>query len=248
MKTAEELNNNYQSLIKVIDETFQGERKDNLKKLYTFLEERIILAPASGIEYFHNAWPGGYIDHILRVIACAKQVKDIWASMGANINFTDEELIFSALNHDLGKLGDLDGEYYTYNESEWHRDKMGIIYNTSENIINMPVPHRSLFMLQQFNIKVTQNEYIAIMTHDGVYSEGNIEYLKTYKKEKVLKTCLPIILHHADHMASRIEYENREIKKDNKNNNYKKNKTTISQSNKSINANKLFSDLFEVNK
>ena len=36
---------------------------------------------------------------------------------------------------------------------------------------------------------------------------ANDSYLKPWGKEKALWNNLPIILHHADHMASRIEYE-----------------------------------------
>ena len=49
---------------------------------------------------------------------------------------------------------------------------------------------------------------IGILTHDGVYDSANDAYLKPWGKEKALWNNLPIVLHHADHMASRIEYEN----------------------------------------
>ena len=182
----------------------------------------------------------------------AQRLKRQWEEMGATINFTKEELMFSALNHDLGKLGDMDYEYYHVNESEWHIKNQGKIYEGSKEITHMPVPHRSLWMLQEFGIKVTQNEYIAIMSHDGIYDEGNATYLKTYLPERALKTNLPIILHHADHMASRIEYEkwkstNPTKKKFIKDNSYRTPKK-ITNSNKNINANKLFADLFEGDK
>ena len=41
-----------------------------------------------------------------------------------------------------------------------------------------------------------------------MYDSANDAYLKPWGKEKALWNNLPIILHHADHMASRIEYEN----------------------------------------
>ena len=53
---------------------------------------------------------------------------------GATINFTDEELIFAAMHHDLGKVGDeLGNEFYTPNESEWHIKNQGKIYNVIQN-------------------------------------------------------------------------------------------------------------------
>lgn len=249
---AEKLAENWSKLTDLIEQNFSGERKENLKKLYEFLEDRMVYAPASGLEHYHNAFPGGYVDHVLRVCECAKRVKHNWEEMGATINFTDEELIFSALNHDLGKIGDLTEDYYVPNESEWHRKNQGKIYEGNKNIVHMPVPHRSLWMLQEFGVKVSQNEYISIMTHDGVYDSGNETYLKTYLPERNLKTNLPIILHHADHMASRIEYDmwkseqptqtKSTFKKKSPSN---KTTTSVNTSNKNINAAKLFDDLFK---
>ena len=62
-------------------------------------------------------------------------------------------------------------------------------------------------MLEQLDIKVSWNEYQAIKIHDGVYDEANKPYFIARSAQAKLKTNLPLILHHADHMASQIEYE-----------------------------------------
>ena len=69
------------------------------------------------------------------------------------------------------------------------------------------VPDRSLFLLQQNNIQYTFNEMIAIQTHDGLYDEGNKKYLSAFNPGQKPRTSLPFILHQADLMASRIEFE-----------------------------------------
>jgi hypothetical protein len=48
---------------------------------------------------------------------------------------------------------------------------------------------------------------IAIQTHDGLYDEGNKKYLMTYMPEQKPRTSLPFIVHQADLMAARIEFE-----------------------------------------
>ena len=199
---------NWNDLLKAINDNFEGERKAKLKNLYEKFADRMMLAPASGIEHFHNCFAGGYVDHVLRVMACAEQLYDLWSSMGADMsNYTKEELMFCALNHDLGKVGDNENEYYVPNPSEWHRKNQGKIYDPNPNIQHMTVPHRSIWLLSNYGITFSQNEMIGILTHDGVYDSANDSYLKPWGKEKALWNNLPIILHHADHMASRIEYE-----------------------------------------
>ena len=71
------------------------------------------------------------------------------------------------------------------------------------------VPDRGLFLLQEHGITYTFNEMVAIQTHDGLYDDANVKYLKAYMPEQKPRTSLPYILHQADLMAARIEFEHR---------------------------------------
>ncbi len=71
----------------------------------------------------------------------------------------------------------------------------------------LPVPERSLFLLQELGIPVSLNEYLGIRLHDGLYDDANKPFFISHTRESKLRTNLPIILHHADHMAARIEFE-----------------------------------------
>ena len=54
---------------------------------------------------------------------------------------------------------------------------------------------------------MTVNEMLGIKLADGMYDEGNVQYLKTYSEDKKIKSNLPFIVHQADMATSRIEYE-----------------------------------------
>ena len=56
--TAEQLQENFDKLISYIDKHFEGERKEQLLKLYNDHEERLLLMPASGNINYHNCFPG----------------------------------------------------------------------------------------------------------------------------------------------------------------------------------------------
>ena len=245
--TDEQIIENYNKLIELIENSFEGERKEKLLAMYEFFKDRLLIAPASGLEHYHNCFEGGYVDHVLRVVDCAQGLNELWKSMGAQEDsFTEEELIFSALNHDLGKIGDKENPYYVPNPSEWHRKNQGKIYDYCEHLTYMSVPDRSLFLLQQFGIECTTNETLAIRLHDGLYDSSNESYLKTYQPQKELRTHLPILLHHADHMASRIEHDSAKASKSVKPKNVvtrsSNKKKSVSTANE--NADKLFKDLF----
>jgi hypothetical protein len=126
--------------------------------------------------------------------------------MGAIIDFTDEELVFSAINHDLGKFGSMDEELYIPNPSDWHRKNQGKIYEVNEKVDHMQIQDRSLYLLQLNGIQVNQKEYLAIKTHDGMYDDSNKPYLSGFKDSSGLKSSLHYVLNQADMMAARIEY------------------------------------------
>lgn len=204
-----ELEENYKGFMLFIEETFTGERQEKLLHMYGTddgcLGLRAITAPASSIDRFHNAYDGGYIDHVMGVCRASQGVKILLASMGGKIDFTDDELIFSALNHDLGKLGSLNGEQYIHNDSEWHRKNQGKLYNINPDIHWMTVTDRSIWLLQHFDIKITEKEFLGIKLSDGMYDDSNIQYLKSFSKEVGLKTELPRVIHWADHMSVLVE-------------------------------------------
>ena len=112
--TPEQIQENWKKLIGIINDTFEGDRLENLNTMYTYFEDRMCMAPASGKEHFHYAHVGGYVEHVLHVVDCAVQLKEVWEKNGATINFTDEELIFAAMHHDLGKVGDMEKDYYVH--------------------------------------------------------------------------------------------------------------------------------------
>ena len=206
--TAEQIQSNWNELMSIIENNISSPRKEKLIEFYQQYEDRIILMPAAHKKEYHNAFPGGYVEHVLRVIRCAKKQSRLWDSEGADMStFTDEELIFSALNHDLGKMGDENQESYIPQTDNWRREKLGEDYMFNTKVPFASVPDRGLFMLQSHGIPYTFNEMIAIQTHDGLYDEANKKYLISYMPEQKPRTSLPFILHQADLMAARIEFE-----------------------------------------
>jgi hypothetical protein len=178
-------------------------RYDKLMEMYAVYGSELTLAPASGKGHFHNAFPGGYLNHVVRVAEIAIQQAKLFKALGGTIDFTSQELIFAALHHDLGKLGNEDGPYYLDQDSDWHR-KRGELYKQNDALQYMKVPDRALYMLQKYDIAITEKEWLGIKLTDGLYDEGNKSYLINYAVYP-MKTCMHNILHWADHMASTIE-------------------------------------------
>jgi len=206
--TAEQIQENWDIFISNIENHITGDRKQALLDFYNKYQERIMLMPAAHKKEYHNAFPGGYVEHVNRVVRCALKQYDLWAEEGADMTtFTTEELVFSAINHDLGKMGDEEQDSYIPQDDKWRREKLGEDYKFNTKVPFASVPDRGLFMLQSHGIQYSFNEMVAIQTHDGLYDVANEKYLKAYMPEQKPRTSLPFILHQADLMAARIEFE-----------------------------------------
>ena len=206
--TAEQIQHNWETFNANISEYITGDRKQKLLDFYKKYEERIILMPASHKKEYHSAFPGGYVDHVNRVVDASLKMYGVWEQFGMDTStFTIEELVFSAINHDLGKMGDAQNESYIPQTDQWRRNKLSEEYMHNKKIAFAAVPDRGLFLLQSHDIKYTFNEMLAIQTHDGLYDSANEKYLKSFMPETKPRTSLPFILHQADMMAARIEFE-----------------------------------------
>ena len=206
--TAEQIQNNWNVFWGIIEEHISSPRKEKLLEFYDQYAERIMFMPAAHKKEYHNAFPGGYVEHVIRVVRCALKQHQLWADEDADMSgYTVEELVFAAINHDLGKMGDDQHESYIPQTDQWRKDKLGEDYMFNTKLAFASVPDRGLFMLQSHGIQYTFNEMLAIQTHDGLYDEANKKYLMTYMPEQKPRTCLPFVLHFADMMAARIEFE-----------------------------------------
>lgn len=205
--SAEQLQANWDRLMKAIDVYVPGERGEKLKAMYEELQEQILFLPASGKPHYHNAFVGGYVDHVLRVLELAIKTKKFWESAGASINFTYEELAFAAINHDLGKVGDTGQAGYIEQTDNWRKDKLQEFFTPNKELPFMLMQDRSLYLLQKYGISMTENEYLAIRLHDGIYDDANKAYFFSHNPDSKFRTNIVYILHQADFMASKVEYD-----------------------------------------
>ena len=205
--TEEQIEANYNRFMQIIEDSFPEERAEKLKKMYEHFADRLYTAPASGYAHFHLATVGGYLQHVLNIIDTSAKVKELYESMGGKIDFTDEERIFAAMHHDLGKLGDVDEDYYVFETSEWHRENQGRYYKSNPKLKLMTTVDRSFFILQHFGITYTQNEMLGIRLADGAFDNVNAPYFENFSADKQFKTNIQFIIHWADWMTTRLEVD-----------------------------------------
>ena len=212
-KTEKELRANYDKFLAIVKKYFTGERLERLLHMYSESElgGNLTVSPASGNAGYHNCYPGGYIDHIFNVCRNALKVKQFFVDMGGKPDFSDEELIFCALHHDIGKLGTKEYMHYIPNDSDWHVKNKGDVYKKNPDLTYMTITDRTFFTLQHYGIVISEAEYFGIKLTDGLYDEDNQKYLKVFDPTKRMRFKIPYVMHWADHMSTVVESQENTI-------------------------------------
>jgi hypothetical protein len=207
--TESQINENYEYFIEFIKEKFSGDRLEKLLKLYEpeYLGFELSAAPAAGKKHFHYAHTGGYIQHVMNVEKASRGTAKVYEALGGTVDWTEEERVFAALHHDLGKLGDETGPYFVPNTEQWSIDKRGEMFKHNPKVQFWNVTDRAIYTLQRVQLTITWKEFLAIKLSDGLYDEANSFYLKGYNPDQQLRTNLPYVIHTGDFLACHAEYD-----------------------------------------
>lgn len=176
--TPEEITANFDKFRSLCEKL--GDRSEAALAMVDTLGEQLALCPASSRKEFHAPYPGGLLEHSLRVLSNAMKLTKAYGWQVSR-----ESLIISCLFHDIGKVGlaNDDGtvtDYYVPQDSDWHREKLGEFYKHNKEMQYMSTPQRSVHMCQAFGLKLKMDEYLSILLNDGFVLDENKPYcLKT---------------------------------------------------------------------
>lgn len=173
MLTPEEIEQNWKRFVDLCGKT--GPRSEALNAMLNELDERLCLCPASAKTDYHGAFPGGLVDHSLRVL---NNLVALNKSFDWKLN--KDSMIIAALFHDIGKVGmpgkGAENDFYIDQTDQWRRDKLGEVYRYNDKLQYMGTPDRSVFIMQHYGIQLTADEWLAIKLNDGFVYEPNKPY------------------------------------------------------------------------
>lgn len=146
-------------------------------------ESDFATSPASSRDDFHGAYEGGLVEHSLGVLRYLKMLNGIVRNM-----YTDEQIIRTALLHDLCKAG-------CYHQAPaWRKDSRGKWEKYTKWVFKDPYPighgSKSVTLILSHGTQLTPEETMAIMHHMGAYGLQGTE-LSTYTQ--ATKDC-PLVL------------------------------------------------------
>jgi hypothetical protein len=165
MKNIEELQKNYEKYFKFFAKYFGEDVSQNFSHDFG---ERLSIAPRS-IDESEGGYPGALIDFAFMTGRKAKELTIL-------SNEEKESLIKVCLIHEIGKLGDELNEQFIAQDSSYYREKLGHTYKYNDKCDHMTFVHRTLYFIAKYGIKLTPDEFIAIITSGGFHLEENRFY------------------------------------------------------------------------
>jgi hypothetical protein len=156
------------------------------------------VTPASTRIEYQGCYPGGLVEHAVRTLLTGVKLR---VTYGLEEQVSTDSIVMVSLFHDLGKLGDMTRtnteKYYQPNPSEWHRSKLGQLYEINPKLSFMPVPQLSLMNLAHNSVWLSTEEWYSISSLKADDSENRL-----YPKDN--EPPLAMILKHAVTASSRV--------------------------------------------
>lgn len=160
----------FDSYVKILKKYFPDEGID------TFVDDfgtRLVVCPR-GLTAQEGGNYGALVDFLSRVAINSKNF-----SKGV---CDERSAVRVSLVHELGKLGCENHDLFLSQESQWHREKLGQNFKYNEECFKMTVSHRTLYLLQKYQISLTSEEWVAILTSQGMHYQENSFYGKSTSK------------------------------------------------------------------
>ena len=128
------------------------------EELMNFLGADVIAAPATTKLDSYNAFEGGLIDHSLRTTSYAVKLNGL---LPEDMQCTMESVVKVACLFQIGKTF-----MFLPNTSQWHKDKLGQMYEFADDLVALRVGERSVKYAVDNGVRFTDDEYQAIINYD----------------------------------------------------------------------------------
>jgi len=161
----------------------------NIENMMNVIGERLLLSSYTLKKDEPYCGPGGIIKLALDSFHFANKIaKGLEMD---TLGLSKKSLALITLLYPIGRLGDLENNLLIEQTSQWHRDKLGQMYDWNEKCQKMTVQHRTLYFLQHFGIKVTYEEMLGILCSGGMHLEENKFYL--HNLPQIARLCVHAI-------------------------------------------------------
>lgn len=119
---------------------------------------------------------GGLVEYSLELLKTCKNLNE---ALGYGVSPTS--MIKVCLLSDIGRIGDQHYSRFVVCESEWHKEKLGQYFDWNESCTKFNIQDMSLWFSQQYNIKLSWDEWQAILLSKDFSNEEN-KFYSSYRE------------------------------------------------------------------
>lgn len=157
--------NTYQTILNRLED-------ENINNLLNTIGERICLAPANYQTDEWGAYPGGLVIVSIRLAKAMQALNEFHG------NPCDIKSIYKiGLLHDLGRIGTLEDDWLLPQDSDWHKEKLGHVFKENKDLPNLSHLQKTMLLLNQFQIKLQEDEFLALLSLDDRISRNDLSSL-----------------------------------------------------------------------
>jgi len=143
----------------------------NVDNLINSMDQRILMSSFSQREKEPFCGIGGNVEYALEL---AKKASALNKALNYDLN--KASIIKCSLLSILGRVGTLTRNRYIDTTSEWHKEKLGQYYDWNEDCPKYQINDMTLFILQNYNVHLSWDEWNAISLIKDMTSEDNKFY------------------------------------------------------------------------
>lgn len=155
-------------------------KDENIDKLLEEQGQRIIMASFSQREKEPFCGIGGIVDYSLRL---AKNANAFCKAL--NYDIDKASIIKCSLLSVVGRIGTIFEDRYTETTSDWHKDKLGQYFDWNERCPKYQINDMTLWFLQNYNIRLSWDEWNAVFLLKDMSTEDN-KFYNTHKSRLAL--------------------------------------------------------------
>lgn len=133
------------------------------KELLDFLGDSLFVAPATHSTHLYNAFPGGLVDHILKVSKYAIQINSM---LPEHIRIDVFSLLKICMIHQIGKVN----RFKITNED--YKNIKGVMYDINEQFNKISVGERSVYYSITNGVKLNEIEYSTIINFEKEFTNN----------------------------------------------------------------------------
>ena len=186
----------------LFEDLLRSTNREGIDAVIAFLNNTDFYTEPSSANY-HSNYQGGLLDHSLLVYSTAMRYRSVLLEMMPELEerLPEDSVIIAALLHDVCKT------CFYKQVQKWRKDANGSweSYLGYEIEDNFPIGHgeKSVIMLQNFGLKLTPDEMLAIRFHMGSWDGALLTNDVKFSYQNAMNKCpLMTVIQNADSTSS----------------------------------------------